>query len=117
MARIVCSKCGATGFSKCPSCRTVFPDNEYEGILSWFLTYQVSNGQVEIIHRHPRCEDISRAEDIALGLTKLRDRLNRLAEVDPGFKQYSCEHDWWFAKGERSDIGCGCPVKTIDQPS
>lgn len=113
MARIVCSKCGATGFSKCPCCRTVFPDNEVEAMLSWFLTYQVKDGQVEIIHQHPRCENISRAKDIALGLTKLRDRLNRLAEVDPEFKSYACCHDWCYAPGQKSDINCGCSVETL----
>lgn len=114
MAKIVCSKCGATGISKCPSCRTVFPDNQVEAMLSHCLKTLVKGNKIEIQYSLSKKPELSDDENISDVLKHLVEVLKYLETKDPGFKQYGCSHRWVFAKGQKSDIDCGCPVGNIE---
>ena len=98
MGKIICRKCGATGHSKCPACRTVFNDNQSEAILSHFLKYEEEGGNVKV---HFTLNDATVEE----ALRSLKSWL-----MDPNFDpaQYACTHHWEFAEGHGSDIGCKC---------
>lgn len=41
MSNVICSKCGAEASSKCPVCRTVFPENQIEALLSHSMKFKV----------------------------------------------------------------------------
>lgn len=61
MAKVVCKDCGATGNSKCPYCRTVFPDNFEEAVLSHVLKWEhKENGRVDITFIHFSTEETQR---------------------------------------------------------
>lgn len=39
MAKVICSKCGMTGSSKCPHQRNVFSDNQMDALLGSFMPF------------------------------------------------------------------------------
>src|SRR5512146_1969349 len=41
MPNIVCKRCGAEASSKCPYCRSIFPENQIEAMLSYSLKYSI----------------------------------------------------------------------------
>jgi hypothetical protein len=114
MAQIICKKCGLTGFSKCPHCRSVFPEHsspateifEFQGFVKkanpeeeagddgkrrWLVgmwTYEVS-------------EDAAMRKVLELFKSMLNNPEFSMATA-------SCAHEWDFAEGEKSDIDCGC---------
>jgi effector-binding domain-containing protein len=111
MANIICTKCGATGFSKCPVCRTIFPDNQIDAMLSHILKFKEDKDNKTVTISYT-----AHIEDVEEAFKRLFNVLSRMetetAEVHgdykyPSFKEYSCNHTWVFAEGEESDIGCG----------
>lgn len=117
-SNIVCRKCGATGHSKCPYCRTIFGDNQSEDILSWIFKRRIekvpSKADVdENLHWLRVDLYLGSNKDgctTEYGLTKLREILNAMEDPNdpyPTIKQYSCDHEWVFAPGQKSTIDCG----------
>ena len=110
MARVVCARCGMTGHSKCPYCRTVFADNERNSVLQQLMTitrgswmdkrFVDENGKDLVVTLNWSIGDI------ANHVCHLRDILSSLD--DDGIRRLCCHHDWMFVEGERSSIGCGC---------
>ena len=109
MANIVCKHCGATGFSKCPICRTVFPDNQYEAMLSHMLKFSLDkdSGQVTITFKSFPMDESKPIVSAFIHLWKVLKRLNQHKD-GLSFDKYACNHHWIFAPGQKSDIGCGC---------
>lgn len=103
-SNVVCSKCGATGKSKCPYCRNVFPDNGYEALLSHiFHFYLVEEGGLTKAK-------ITYVIDPEWSPEQAWKHIHGIIhEVDErvGVKMLLCEHDFIFAPGEVSEIGCG----------
>jgi len=98
MSKIVCSKCGATGNSKCPYCRTVFPDNQLEALLSYVIQWDRREDRIVV-------QVATLTTSVEEALTKTLSALTTCAEK-VGFAQYACEHDWVFAEGQHSEIAC-----------
>lgn len=114
MAKIVCSKCGATGDSKCPYCRTIFPDSGYEAMLSYLLKLphpdkndkgKPVSFKVHLMWLRHHEEDSRLYTDAEM----IRELYNILKKLDKRgeLEAYSCIHDWIFAPGAESSIGCG----------
>ena len=99
MSNVICSKCGAKATSKCPYCRTIFPEDQTKAILSHLLKFPV--------HK----------DGWATGTITLRADSNEeyfrtfihLAELlkEIGIDKYCCDHDWIFMPGCKSSIDCG----------
>lgn len=111
MSNLICEKCGATAEGKCPICRTIFPDDQHEAVLSHFLKFKVEDGHVKITFLHYLSrEEVERSEseNVEAALIHL---LNNLKAMESGhstsFKSYSCVHKWVFKPGCKSTIGCG----------
>ena len=109
MSNVICGKCGAEASSKCPFCRTVFPKNQYEAILSYALHHKTdAKGKVTISYDYiPR--DECKEAGVERALESLARVMKDMAEGASGltFKGYACEHDWQFKPGCKSSIGCG----------
>jgi hypothetical protein len=119
MAKIVCTKCGATGDSKCPYCRTVFPDNQIEARLSYSLKIDYANDprgrrwlKVELYSpiNDENEVPVTIADDVK-ELYKILDLMVKHEKSWPTIEQYVCSHQWEFAPGCKSDINCGHPYK------
>lgn len=93
MAKIVCKKCGLTGWSKCPYCRSVFGDDQTLAMVE--SRVRVSKNDVGPIVTLQCYEDEKPEEDLPrlLGMVNL--------------KQLFCVHQLEFAEGAKSEIGCG----------
>lgn len=111
MAKIVCSKCGATGWSKCPYCRTVFPDNKTEALLSHVLKWKFTPGDnVKVEYSYfTTDEELDEKEVVVQALKSLLNTLSAMESGAPwtSIEQYACNHKWVFAPGEKSSIECG----------
>jgi len=109
MANVICKICGAQAISKCPYCRTVFPKNEMEGMLSWILKKRMKTDKngvtwLEISYVPGKNVDLKEA------MKRLLNLLNVMEDKTspyPTIKEYACDHEWVFKEGEKSTIGCG----------
>jgi len=112
MAKIVCTKCGLTGFSKCPYCRSVFVDSsdlELAGadeILSYYSTFTEEDDgrgkQRKVIKFYNLTDDMFEDTYVAI-LERIKRILNKTDRLDV----LGCVHHWTFAPGEKSAIRCG----------
>lgn len=112
MSNVICSKCSAKADSKCPYCRTVFPDNQIESMLTWLLKFEVSkDGWVKLSYAPPSgWQTKTEAELVENAFTNLHNILSRMADPAsgyPSFAQYACIHQWVFAPGCGPTIDCG----------
>jgi hypothetical protein len=114
MPNIICKKCGLTGWSKCPYCRSVFADRDYKvddcqvGMLDGiFSHYIVLNDPTLIKFRVLRDEGWENA------LLRVRDLL---ADVpDAAIKVLACPHEWEFQPGTCSEIDCGHKYEEVKE--
>lgn len=101
MAKVVCSKCGATGHSKNPAVRTVFPDNGTEAILSHIFHFSIveENGltKAKVSYTVDPSWDFQEAWKQLHGVIHLVDE-------KVGVEMLMCHHDFQFAPGEVSEI-------------
>jgi len=105
MAKIVCSECGTTGDSKCPYCRSVFPDRD---TLIQEIDARVGN-------RMKIGDDAVTVKFWPNGVRKetALDALQFMWDVmhsgitREDLRVLACAHRWEFAPGVKSDIGCG----------
>lgn len=104
-AKVICSKCGATGLSKCPYCRSVFPDNQYAAVLGRILRVRIAQEleitRIKVDYVVDSDWSLERAWDY------LHDLFHNLVIERIKVTQLACEHNWVFAPGEVSEIGCG----------
>ena len=118
MANVFCSKCGITGTSKCPHCRTVFSDNKMHDILSYVVKLNREDRQIVILvpdwSKNPGApaekKNWSFEESAAAMLASVASHVAEFsslpaAETVPA-KQIVCIHDWQFAEGHESEAAC-----------
>lgn len=104
MSNVVCVKCGLEGTSKCPHCRTVFPEFPEEDRMLWF--------DVEALEHRIILSDEKKVsfrvyddEDWLSVLKVLRKYLAILK--DEHLKTLACKHQFEFKPGCKSSIDCG----------
>lgn len=108
MSSCICVKCGAEANSKCPYCRTVFPDNEMDGIMSNVLKHHIE--KVGDYHWMEVRLFLGEKKDLLEAAKRLHNILDR-ALNEPGdfisLEELMCHHDWVLKPGMKSTIGCG----------
>lgn len=83
IGNVSCVKCGLTGISKCPYCRSVFEHDYDRECIRLELAGNVDDKEWVKMHKLARQQKIG---------------------------QFSrCEHEWVFQPDCQSTIGCGCP--------
>jgi hypothetical protein len=94
--------------SKCPACRTVFPQGNggmMEAALSYQFKRQMNDDFWLEVHFHAADKDLAEA------LEELRVVLNLMADeketMYPSIEVFACDHIWTMKPGEHSTIGCG----------
>jgi hypothetical protein len=108
MSNVVCVDCGMEAHSKCPFCRTVFPNNQTDAMLSWTCKHRIKEVnnfnwlQVEFMMREDETE-----EDTFKRLHSLLDEMVTKPKEFLSLKEFCCDHRWVFKPGEKSTIGCG----------
>ena len=127
MSNVVCSKCGATANSKCPTCHSIFMANQHEALLSWGLKVKMSDDarhvEFTVLPDDSPMESgtIPTEEELKYrAIKKLSWMLDFMQDdgltdeerggpVNPDqlIRSYACDHKWVFAEGQHSEIGCG----------
>jgi len=102
MSNCICAKCGAEAYSKCPECRSVFPENQTEALLATCLNFKDETDKTTVVFKIAG-DRVEALQELSTLLLEMRQGLRGM----PGFKTYACDHDWRFKPGERSSIGCG----------
>lgn len=82
---VKCIKCGARASSKCPTCRTVFPEDQQEAMLFAGLGFSLE-GDSLIVRMHTWDADPS------VAFQRLIHKLRSIPEEK--LKQYACHHQW-----------------------
>lgn len=95
MANVHCILCGATGHSKNPATRTVFPDDLTEALLSHILKFPKmedgwATGTIKL-----RCDSIEEYFTNLIGIVKMLEKV--------GVKQYACNHHWVLDDGQEPE--------------
>lgn len=116
MTKIYCTKCGVTGDSKCPHCRSIFQDPapvEVQGAQDYFENFMFVKADPDSI---PGADGKRRyfvtfwtyadSEEQALGRVLPRLRSAMINEA-VNLKVAGCVHDWQIWPGMKSEIGCG----------
>ena len=138
MSQVICIKCGATGDSKCPRCRTVFPDNQMEAALSWNMVVGVMenregkkfyclgyrlDGRLDgdtgkLIYDIPEAEEEASyrlieiiTSSVAQGLTGSTNETFGM----PTLQQLFCNHDFHYRPGGKCRYGCGYEEPLVDE--
>lgn len=109
MGNVVCKKCGAEAHSKCPACRTVFPEDQIGAMLSWILKFKerkMENGQrwLEVSLLMTDEQDEEKALE---NLAKLMEKMLHQVDNYPSIHSYACDHEWTMKPGEKPTIDCG----------
>lgn len=110
MSNCICTKCKAEADSKCPACRTVFPDDQIESALSWILKRHIEKKDNDIYWLKIEYCIGKKDKSLEQALKQLYSIFKEMNEDDndyPSFKQYACDHVWTMKKEYHSDIGCG----------
>jgi len=103
MPNVVCKKCGAEAISKCPYCRSVFPEDQHDSLMSYLLKFDIKTvNEVDWLEVSWFMGNGSERRNAAWGLNKLKEALNGL-----DLEKYCCDHEWVFKPGEHSRIDCG----------
>jgi len=105
MAEVICNKCGATGSSKNPMYRNVFPDDQVVSMAGCFMQYpkQDTKDKFTIIFNLLRSDDKDDPPEIR-AMHAIQDIFKWVAEHNTKIEQVFCNHNWEFAPGETSDI-------------
>ena len=107
MANVRCYKCGKSGDSKCPHCRTIFDDmsDRADGVDT-ILSYRMAISDAGIMFKRYRMlTGVRESEDDYDILRCVRDLLKDL--TDDELRVVACVHKWEFAPCCGSSIGCG----------
>lgn len=111
--KVICKYCEATGESKCPNMRNVFPDNLMDAVMSHLIksTFEVEalpDGQKRIIFtirtfdivKDGVNEDGKPSLDFMEGMWRgLARQLEGMLHAGPGsssptLRQWACDHEW-----------------------
>jgi len=124
MAKILCTKCGKTGDSKCPHCRSIFADEDTPaGMIDTIMSYRLAITDKGILLKRMRVYvdpnapigpgNEMRDETNEEILTSVVGLLKRL--TDDELKIVACCHTWDFAPFSKSEIDCGhgCEEKPL----
>jgi hypothetical protein len=115
MANVVCLKCSATAISKCPVCRNVFPTNRAANMVKQLVTveyekvgkYKTPDAVARLTY-YPfadRGEGDLKDGDVTKNM--VGELIGALTSYLKHFEEVSCKHEWQFATGQSSSIGCG----------
>lgn len=111
MAKIVCTKCGKTGDSKCPFCRSVFGDEDSRiGMIDAVMSHRLLIGEKGILLKR---WSLTRNPDNSIGgpetdFNILKSVVGLLKDLtDDELRIIACVHTWDFAPGAKSEIDCG----------
>ena len=110
MANVICKKCGLTGDSKCPFCRSVFGDNHtaaarLDSVMSHRL--KISLEQITIKkYNHDGPEDDARVVSMLVNTINKAVATDK-SSVEEVCKIVCCLHEWDFAPHHYSNISCG----------
>lgn len=115
MPKVFCTKCGIQGSSKCPNHRNVFTwlPIELEIIEMMTRVARVSEPNDEGRAQY-EVKFTTSATNSQEALSDVFKMLGRLTEDHR--KVASCIHEYDFAPGERSSIGCGCESSSTVMP-
>ena len=110
-----CKHCGATAISKCVNCRSIFPDDGFDAMLSNVLKYKITFdlvrqfAEVQLTVHVPIQDTLGSAdaEVVQYALTMI----NKLTPEQ--IKNYSCNHDWVISEGTCM-FGC-CVAETTKE--
>ena len=115
MAKIICIKCGLTGGSKCPHCRSIFARHGGKvDMIDTILSHRLKITDEGILIKRgnsyppgpfdPKAEPIGKETDFEL-LEMIARLIGDLTNEE--LKIASCVHEWEFAPFAKSDIECG----------
>lgn len=111
MSNCYCTKCGAHAYSKCPRCRTVFPENQQLAVLSHVLTAEIGD-----YGKQGKCDDLLVSltllpdETGPSALARLLRYLHPLSEQD--LIELFCQHDWQHKPGTGPCAFNNCRIPT-----
>ena len=109
MGNVVCTACGTEGTSKCPFCRSVFPEDSKTNIRRSILSIEYdATGPVEdIVVRYTAYPDRHQVGDTGK-VTKegVEDLVKVLLGALDDWTKFNCAHQWAFSPGQTSTIGC-----------
>lgn len=112
MVNVVCSKCGAKGTSKCPYCRSVFPSDQaatmWRSVSAFEWEPEGKYRTPDLVLRltyHPADKNDEKALRAGNFTTEHLEYL--MSAIKAKLRDLCPEHDWAFAEGETSSIGCG----------
>lgn len=113
MSNVICTICGATGESKCPVCRSVFPDDQFPAM--WEVRqgdgeYGKRNGcdEIQLIFPYtvPFDGDRKATTEDKMKVVKTAWEQAQRMTLEQWMRAF-CRHNWVFAPGCESTIGCG----------
>ncbi len=118
MSNVECINCGVEAHSKCPYCRTVFPEDQSEAMLSYALkrTIKTDEQGINWLEISWYMGDGNKKDSLEYGLASLHKVMCGMADPEglyPSFAQYACDHRWRFKKGEKSSISCGHKYRKV----
>ena len=107
-----CIHCGAEANSKCPHCRTIFPTNQMEAMLSYGFKRHIKKDEREVnwLKVEFFIGNGTEKDNLEFALTELYTCLAKMAEPEhpyPSIAEYACDHIYHFKEGEKSSISCG----------
>jgi hypothetical protein len=107
-----CIKCGAEANTKCPHCRTIFPCNQQEAMVSYGFKRHIKPDEhgVHWLEVSFYVGEGTKKNDLEWALGQLYKTLKAMADPDssyPSIAEYACDHQFQFKKGEKSSISCG----------
>lgn len=99
MSNVVCKKCGATGHSKCPRTRNVFPDDQNVALLKHVLAVHVKNEkQIILDYDFPSNMPPDEAFDYLIHTLQALTQKQR--------KELMCQCEWIMKPGQTCTFGC-----------
>lgn len=102
VSNVICKKCGAEATSKCPYCRNVFPVDMTVAMIRQIIDVDFDADDCTVKIHYKGTREGSNWESFILMMIAMR----RITSEEM-FNQVKCSHNWAFAEGCESTIGCG----------
>ena len=107
-----CVLCGAEAHSKCPHCRTIFPANKFEAMLSYGFMREIETDErgISWLKVEFFVGNSEEKHDLTKALTELYNTLKGMEDPEshwPSIAHYACDHEFRFKPGCEASIGCG----------
>ena len=108
MSNVVCVKCSAEGDSKCPYCRSIFPDwpeGDTDGEKFVWFDVEALEHRLDLSDPAKVTFQLCRDETPEKFLQMLRKAMIMMKENH--VKVLACAHSFKFKEGHSSSIDCG----------